>query len=37
LGRKYAAPEPRTPEQAKAIALSDAVVDELFAVGAVQH
>ena len=27
----YAAPEQRTPEQAKAIALSDALIDELFA------
>ena len=33
----YAAPEQRTPEQAKAIALSDALIDELFAVGPVQH
>jgi uncharacterized protein YbjT (DUF2867 family) len=33
LGRTYAAPEQRTPEQAKAIALYDALIGELFAVG----
>jgi FMN-dependent NADH-azoreductase len=27
----YAAPEQRTPEQAKTVALSDALIDELFA------
>ena len=29
----YAAPEQRTPEQAKAIALSDALIDELVRIG----
>jgi hypothetical protein len=32
----YAAPEQRMPEQAKATSVSDALIDELFAVGAVQ-
>ena len=31
IGGMYAAPEQRTPDQAKSLALSDALIDELFA------
>jgi FMN-dependent NADH-azoreductase len=33
----YAAPEQRTPEQAKTFALSDVLIDELFAADTIDH